>query len=896
MNGDCGGRAARTRTSGLVARRSMVTLIAGVSMGMAIAARAPSASAHPDRASVGARPAAARAGRAVVAGPPDFSTTGSISGTVRGADGLPITGRDICVTATPFYGTGGVQTTTDAAGAYTITGLSPGTYAVRFADCSFSARNDVSQYYGGAPDVFDSKPVALFFGGQRVTGVDAALAVGTSITGHAYAGPGPTRPVAGMCVTADAARPTESYYFFSYRYTGQTAGSGAYTLGHVAAVPGGYTVEFTDCNRPVTYVNQFYGGDYRPSSAVVITPTVASPAAGIDAHLQVGGSITGSVSDPSGTPISSGVCVTATLLDRTDSGSSTPSGGGGAFAIVGLPAGAYTVTVADCTDARNDVSQTLAGPVMVTAGAATTGVNAILRPGTSISGHVYGGPGTRTPLGSRCVYALAVTAGPLPRYILAATATTGPFGGYQLLHLDPSSRYIVSFNVCDQSDFGAQYYDGVADPSQAAVLAPTVAQPVTGIDAHLSTGPPVTTITGGPADGATTAQSDARFSFTTDQLLALSRCSVDGAPLTPCVSPYDAGTLPAGRHTFTVASSNGGLSETRPPTVTWTVAPASPASTYQGQVTPGGTFSSDPGGSTSSATPLIVAVTPPAASRLTVTTEPVTTPSPGGYVIFGRQAVIVATTAAGATVTGTVADPITVTFTVDPGQIPAGADRNVITVTRDGTPAPSCSAPDGTANPDPCVAGRTTEADGALQITVLTTRCSTWNLAAPVAQAGGGSTSTSSTPAPTPAAATPPAGTPRSPTSLPPVAVPSRAVLRRSLSTVLAPTGRAARIRRLLTAGGFRFAFVAPSAGTLRIRWYDVPRGAHLARARTPVLVARGTLTVSAAGRVRLRIVLTSAGRRLLRGARRLGLTSVVTFAPRGGTAIRVTRRFTLRR
>ena len=182
-----------------------------------------------------------------------------------------------------------------------------------------------------------------------------------------------------------------------------------------------------------------------------------------------------------------------------------------------------------------------------------------------------------------------------------------------------------------------QYYDGVRHVSQASVLIPTLAAPSTNINAHLPSGAPVTLITGGPANNAATNRTDARFSFTADKAGAMFNCALDAAAYSPCTSPHNTGTLSAGRHSFTVEAIANGLTENHPQQITWTVDPSSPTSTSQGQVRAGGTFSSDPGGQTSSSTPVIVSVTPTAASQVTLTTEPATTPSGNGYTIFGQQ-------------------------------------------------------------------------------------------------------------------------------------------------------------------------------------------------------------------------------------------------------------------
>jgi hypothetical protein len=91
----------------------------------------------------------------------------------------------------------------------------------------------------------------------------------------------------------------------------------------------------------------------------------------------------------------------------------------------------------------------------------------------------------------------------------------------------------------------------------------------------------------------------------------------------------------------------------------------------------------------------------------------------------------------------------------------------------------------------------------------------------------------------------------------------------------------------------------ALEAGTLEVGWYELPRGAKLARRPKPrpVLVASGRLGFSAAGSATMTIRLSARGKRLLRHARRrLALSAKGTFTPTGQPAVVGFKRFTLRR
>jgi hypothetical protein len=123
------------------------------------------------------------------------------------------------------------------------------------------------------------------------------------------------------------------------------------------------------------------------------------------------------------------------------------------------------------------------------------------------------------------------------------------------------------------------------------------------------------------------------------------------------------------------------------------------------------------------------------------------------------------------------------------------------------------------------------------------------------------------------------------------------------LAHEITPTGKTPRIAALLKSGWVGIEFNALEAGTVVIDWYEIPRGAKLAKTRLkPVLVAFGKLTFPAAGIAKVRINLTEVGRRLLKrarqkGARQVELTAKGTFTPtRTSGVITTTKPFVLRR
>jgi hypothetical protein len=128
----------------------------------------------------------------------------------------------------------------------------------------------------------------------------------------------------------------------------------------------------------------------------------------------------------------------------------------------------------------------------------------------------------------------------------------------------------------------------------------------------------------------------------------------------------------------------------------------------------------------------------------------------------------------------------------------------------------------------------------------------------------------------------------------------SRAVFVSSpqIAVQLTPSGKAAKIAALLARGWFGLPFRALEAGTAVIDWYEVPMKAKVAKQpqSKAVLVAAGRHDFSVAGSAKIKLVLTIAGRRLLRHSGKLKVIAKGTFTPLGETPITASRTFVLKR
>lgn len=120
------------------------------------------------------------------------------------------------------------------------------------------------------------------------------------------------------------------------------------------------------------------------------------------------------------------------------------------------------------------------------------------------------------------------------------------------------------------------------------------------------------------------------------------------------------------------------------------------------------------------------------------------------------------------------------------------------------------------------------------------------------------------------------------------VPAPDAAELRLSLSSVLEPKGRRARIKRIAQARGYAFTYTAVERGTLTIAWHANYRG-HGRLIGSVAIHPRGS------GNAAAKLRLTAVGRLLLKGSRRVRVSARVAFIPSSGARASATANFTLK-
>lgn len=397
-----------------------------------------------------------RDGAVTQVGTLDLRPSGSLSGTVADESGNPLAG--ICVSAVAPNHQGGRSATTSADGGYTIRGLRPTDYAVRFNGCDRN-RDYAVEYWSDKPTLKTADTVTVG-GGRTATGVDERLASSGEISGNVT---GTGGALTGVCVTLHAQLDGDWMELASDR----TDANGAYLFDDLS--PGVFAVGYEDCVSPgsrpggVIFLPEFFRDATSLAGAEPIS-VGAGEVRDLDVDLQAGGSVAGVVRNEAGDPLQ-GICVIVT-------GPGAPSGLGikskadGSYSFPGLPTGDFKVQFIGCGDSlyareyyEDAFTPEEADSVHVVAGAATTGVNPRMAVRGSVAGQVTSTSGD--PLDS--IRVVATTTG--DRGYVKDTRTAAD-GTWTLPNLDRGD-YRIRFEDLAGRGYPTQYYRGSADFSGA---------------------------------------------------------------------------------------------------------------------------------------------------------------------------------------------------------------------------------------------------------------------------------------------------------------------------------------------------------------------------------------------------------------------------------------------
>lgn len=392
------------------------------------------------------------------------ATTGSITGVVTDASADPLEGIEVCAANANGYGFGGcAETGTD--GSYTISDVTPASHKVEFR----SSGNYTSQYFDGASDWEGASPVAVTAGSPTIQ-IDAEMQAGGQITGTVTAA-GSNAPLAGVEVCAHGGGPlTPGMYQCQF-----TEANGEYTIGGLRT--GAYTVGFSGVANRLNYVAQYWEGKESGSEADPVSVTVGSTHPGINAALDEGGTIAGTVIAANGkAPLENVEACAYRSGDQELVACGARSDVLGHYEVAGLPTGSYRLSFRPQADSGLELryydgkgSLAEADPVSVTAGQPTPNIGVELPELGKISGTV-------TAAGGGGIANLRICAEPFDyEHGTYGCGTTNSGGEYIIPNLAAGS-YKVKFN--GGLDYVGQYYDGQesredADPVVVASAATT---------------------------------------------------------------------------------------------------------------------------------------------------------------------------------------------------------------------------------------------------------------------------------------------------------------------------------------------------------------------------------------------------------------------------------------
>ena len=392
-----------------------------------------------------------------------FTITGTIT---RASDNAVLPGLTVYAydATTSASITGSSVSASD--GSYTIPGLLPGSYAIKFRGNTTYAQ----QYYNNAPDWYSSTPVTITT--TSVTNINFSLVPGGNITGTITSA---SVPVSGVYVYAfDAVT-----LLGSYGSSSVSASNGSYTISGL--LPGNYKVRF---NGNPTYGQQYYNNAENANEANWVTVTAGATTPSINFSLASGANISGTITRASdGHPVQG---VSVTPLDAVTgvgwfAGSST-TGADGTYTMW-LPSGSYKLranpgyTGLATQWYANAPDQNWATPLTVTEGVTTTDIDFSLPTGGNITGTI-----TRASDGHPVSGVYVNAYDPATGEYIQGSSTTLADGTYTIWGL-ASGNYKLMVRV-GNTGLTSQYYDN-ANYYTATPVAVTAGVTTIGIDFNL---------------------------------------------------------------------------------------------------------------------------------------------------------------------------------------------------------------------------------------------------------------------------------------------------------------------------------------------------------------------------------------------------------------------------
>ncbi len=399
------------------------------------------------------------------------AATNPIEGTVTGEGAGPLQGIRVCARpeTSSFSST---CVLTGANGSYSITNLAEGLYRINFE----GSGEWVGQWYAGVETEAEAADYEVDSGAIRID-ADAELVKGATVEGTITDPGGTGLGQIRACVNLADGDP-------SGNFCATSESSGHY---RIVGIPAGeYKLRLERMSLTSDYLTQYWPGGRSFAEGTTIGLAKGATKAGVDATMQLGGTISGKVVNESGEPLKGlFVCTYPVLADTNFSACSSTTAetaSDGTYTLHGLYSGEYKVAIRPGFGAGNylpswfDGQPTRRGAtaVTVTAPTAVTGIDSTLAHGGVIAGTVREA-GSHTPLSffSVCAYYVGSHS--------SHCAQTKADGSYRIESL-PTGEYTVEFGSPNNST------DWAYVPVTSAPVAVTVGEEAGGVSAELEKG------------------------------------------------------------------------------------------------------------------------------------------------------------------------------------------------------------------------------------------------------------------------------------------------------------------------------------------------------------------------------------------------------------------------
>ncbi len=408
--------------------------------------------------------------------PAVVQANGTISGVITAADtGLPVQSIISIYTAAGQYQSGGYN---DAVtGVYSVS-VPPGDYKIWF----YPFDTYVPEYYNNQSSLANANLVTVN-DGAVTPNINAVVDIGGWITGTVTADTG-SAPLQSISIHVY----TSTTSLNDIRSAG-TDFAGNYQIGQLPT--GIYALCFS-VPSDQNYLGECYDDQVTLASADAVAVT-SGMTTSVSAGLATGGQIMGNITDAgNGDPLGSVYVYAYTGTTSVNYVASDYTNGNGDYTLNGLPTGNYYLKFDPQYDSEyleefyNDKpSLALANPVTVTAGSATSGIDAALATGGRILGRVTAVTGGG-PIGDMSVRVYTSTSTYPNQYLQTDAA------GYYTVTTLPTGNYYLEFVPPYATEYLPEFYNDKSTLAQANPVTATAGMTTTNINVALVTGGRIT--------------------------------------------------------------------------------------------------------------------------------------------------------------------------------------------------------------------------------------------------------------------------------------------------------------------------------------------------------------------------------------------------------------------